>query len=58
MSKSRGNVVDPMLMKEKYSAEAFRYLLLREGVPHNDGSKCCCFHPVCLFILIFIVCVL
>lgn len=38
MSKSRGNVVDPMIMKEKYSAEAFRYLLLREGVPHNDGS--------------------
>ena len=39
MSKSRGNVVDPMLLKEKYSAEVFRYLLLREGVPHNDGSK-------------------
>ena len=39
MSKSRGNVVDPMVMKEKYSPEAFRYLLLREGVPHNDGSR-------------------
>ena len=39
MSKSRGNVVDPMFLKEKYSAEVFRYLLLREGVPHNDGSK-------------------
>lgn len=39
MSKSRGNVVDPMQVQEKYSAEVFRYYLLREGVPHADGSE-------------------
>lgn len=38
MSKSRGNVVDPMVIKDKYSAEVFRYYLLREGVPHSDGN--------------------
>ncbi|XP_060551201.1 methionine--tRNA ligase, mitochondrial-like [Ruditapes philippinarum] len=38
MSKSLGNVVDPMVVKEKYSAEVFRYYLLREGVPHSDGN--------------------
>ena len=39
MSKSLGNVVDPMVVQKKYSAEVFRYYLLREGVPHSDGSK-------------------
>ncbi|KAL4220584.1 Methionine--tRNA ligase [Mactra antiquata] len=38
MSKSLGNVVDPMIVKEKYSADVFRYYLLREGVPHQDGN--------------------
>ncbi|XP_053404426.1 methionine--tRNA ligase, mitochondrial-like [Mercenaria mercenaria] len=38
MSKSLGNVVDPMIVQEKYSAEVFRYYLLREGVPHSDGN--------------------
>ena len=38
MSKSRGNVIDPFDMAEKYSHEAVRYYLLREGVPHMDGG--------------------
>ncbi|KAK3592057.1 hypothetical protein CHS0354_019313 [Potamilus streckersoni] len=38
MSKSRGNVVDPMGRIEKYTSDAFRYFLLREGVPHSDGN--------------------
>ncbi|WAR28915.1 SYMM-like protein [Mya arenaria] len=38
MSKSLGNVVDPMALKDKYSAEVLRYYLLREGVPQNDGN--------------------
>ncbi|KAL3869101.1 hypothetical protein ACJMK2_041826 [Sinanodonta woodiana] len=38
MSKSRGNVVDPMDRIEKYTSDAFRYFLLREGVPHSDGN--------------------
>ena len=39
MSKSLGNVIDPMEMKTKYSSDVFRYCLLRDGVPHSDGSK-------------------
>jgi methionyl-tRNA synthetase len=41
MSKSLGNVVDPMALKNKYGGQAdiLRYYLLREGVPHNDGSR-------------------
>lgn len=38
MSKSLGNVVDPMQVQAKYSPEVFRYYLLREGVPHADGN--------------------
>ena len=39
MSKSRGNVVDPFDRIEKYSSDAVRYFLLREGVPHSNGSR-------------------
>merc|ERR1719297_481274 len=38
MSKSIGNVVDPNTLMEKYSSDALRYFLLREGVPHSDGN--------------------
>ena len=37
MSKSRGNVVDPLVLKEKYGADAIRYFLLREIPPGADG---------------------
>ena len=30
MSKSKGNVVDPYLLAERYSADALRYFLLRD----------------------------
>ncbi len=39
MSKSRGNVVDPVRRLEKYTPDGLRYFLLKEGVPHSDGSK-------------------
>lgn len=39
MSKSKGNVIDPFKMKERYGVESLRYYLLREGVPHMDGSE-------------------
>ena len=38
MSKSRGNVVDPNLMIDKYGADAFRYFLLREVPFGQDGD--------------------
>lgn len=38
MSKSKNNVVDPNKVSEKYTYEGLRYFLLREGVPHSDGS--------------------
>ncbi|XP_064638975.1 methionine--tRNA ligase, mitochondrial-like isoform X2 [Lineus longissimus] len=38
MSKSIGNVVDPFDRMKKYSADGFRYFLLKEGVPHSDGN--------------------
>lgn len=38
MSKSLGNVVDPMLMAEKYGVDAFRYFLLTEMTPGQDAS--------------------
>ncbi len=38
MSKSRGNVVDPNKMVEKYGVDAFRYFLLREVPFGQDGD--------------------
>lgn len=38
MSKSKGNVVDPMVLADKYSADALRYFLLREFVFGQDGN--------------------
>lgn len=39
MSKSKNNVIDPTKVAEKYTYEGLRYFLLREGVPHSDGSE-------------------
>jgi len=38
MSKSRGNVVDPLEMVEKYGIDAYRYFLLREISFGFDGA--------------------
>lgn len=38
MSKSRGNVIAPDEAATRYTYEGLRYFLLREGVPHSDGS--------------------
>jgi methionyl-tRNA synthetase len=38
MSKSKGNVVCPVAMADRYTAEGVRYFLLREGVPQHDGN--------------------
>lgn len=39
MSKSRGNIIDPMDRLVRYSTDGLRYFLLARGVPQNDGSK-------------------
>lgn len=39
MSKSKNNVVCPVNRSQVYTADGFRYFLLREGVPHSDGSE-------------------
>lgn len=39
MSKSKGNVIIPDDAAVKFTTEGLRYFLLREAVPHNDGSK-------------------
>ena len=38
MSKSRGNVIDPFYMLDKYGQNAYRYFLLREVTFGLDGS--------------------
>lgn len=38
MSKSKGNVVDPVILCERYGVDALRYFLLREIPFGNDGN--------------------
>ncbi len=38
MSKSRGRVVDPLDLVEKYGLDPFRYFLMREMAPGQDAS--------------------
>ncbi|XP_030758905.1 methionine--tRNA ligase, mitochondrial [Sitophilus oryzae] len=38
MSKSKGNVIDPLERSQLYSTDGLRYFLLREGVSHSDGN--------------------
>lgn len=38
MSKSKGNVIDPVALAEKYGVDAIRYYLLREVPFGSDGS--------------------
>ncbi|GFY43883.1 methionine--tRNA ligase, mitochondrial [Trichonephila inaurata madagascariensis] len=38
MSKSKGNVIDPVSLMEKYSCDGFRYFLLRASVPTSDTN--------------------
>lgn len=39
MSKSRGNIVNPLDCIARYTVSGLRYFLLREGVAHSDGSE-------------------
>lgn len=37
MSKSKGNVIDPLVLIDKYGVDAIRYYLLKELPPGSDG---------------------
>ena len=39
MSKSVGNVIDPMSLQDKYTSVGLQYFLLREGVLSHDVGK-------------------
>jgi valyl-tRNA synthetase len=38
MSKTKGNVIDPLLTVEKYGTDALRFTLLTNGTPGNDQN--------------------
>lgn len=38
ISKSKGNIVDPFILSERYTVDALRYFLLREVPFGNDGA--------------------
>nr|CAD7403107.1 unnamed protein product [Timema cristinae] len=38
MSKSKGNVVDPVTCMSKFTSSGLRYFLLREGTAHSDAN--------------------
>ncbi|GMR32787.1 hypothetical protein PMAYCL1PPCAC_02982, partial [Pristionchus mayeri] len=38
MSKSVGNVIEPLSMSETLSKEGLRYFLLKQGLPHDDSN--------------------
>ena len=40
MSKSRGNVVDPVEQLSKFGVDPVRYFLLKEGSLLKDGGMC------------------
>ena len=39
MSKSLGNVVDPITILDQYGVDAVRYFFLRDGRLEDDSSK-------------------
>lgn len=41
MSKSKGNVVDPLEQMSLFGVEQVRYFLMKEGYLHHDGGKAC-----------------
>lgn len=40
MSKSLGNVVDPVAKMDEYGVDGFRYYLLKESRLADDGGEC------------------
>ena len=57
MSKSVGNVTDPMSLQDKYTSVGLRYFLPREGVLSHDGSKIqydTVFSSLCTFSLAYL----